>query len=93
MLMAALGQFQHIFAINLPLRTDHRDQFSLAAHFTGLRVEYVDGVTEVDERGLPPGGEEIKSKGVRGSWRAHMNVLRMYVFTKASRADQSHPFA
>ncbi|KAK1074876.1 hypothetical protein LTR74_000720 [Friedmanniomyces endolithicus] len=75
---ATLG-FQHIFAINLPSRTDHRDQFSLAAHFTGLRVEYVDGVTEVDERGLPPGGEEIKSKGVRGSWRAHMNVLRMIV--------------
>jgi hypothetical protein len=51
---------------------------SLAAAYSGLDIEYVDGVTSVDNKTLPPGGME---KGLNiGSiygWRAHMNVLRM----------------
>ena len=53
-------QFQKIFVINLPTRTDHRDTLSLAATLTGLEVEYVNGVTEVEERLLPPGGDPAK---------------------------------
>ncbi|KAK0337605.1 hypothetical protein LTR91_005065 [Friedmanniomyces endolithicus] len=75
---ATLG-FQKIFAINLPLRTDHRDQMSLAAHFTGLQIDYVDGVTEVDTRTLPPGGDPNARLGVLGSWRAHLNIMRKIV--------------
>jgi hypothetical protein len=41
------AQFQKIFVINLPSRTDHRDSMALASAFTDLQIEYVDGVTEV----------------------------------------------
>ena len=71
-------QFQKIFVINLPSRTDHRDSMSLAAALTDLRVEYVDGVTEVDKKSLPPGGTEVNlDSGALGNWRAHMNIARM----------------
>jgi hypothetical protein len=51
---------------------------SLAAALTGLRIEYIDGVIEVDEKSLPPGGKEVKlDSGCLGNWRAHMNVARM----------------
>jgi hypothetical protein len=50
---------------------------SLAAAFTGLQVEYVDGVTKVEEKALPPGGSEAELEQAHlGSWRAHMNVVR-----------------
>jgi hypothetical protein len=50
---------------------------SLAAAFTGLQVEYVDGVTKVEERSLPPGGLEVKLEQPHlGNWRAHMNIAR-----------------
>jgi hypothetical protein len=49
----------------------------LAAAFTGLQVEYVDGVTKVEEKVLPPGGSDTKLEQVHlGNWRAHMNVAR-----------------
>jgi len=67
-------QFQKIFVINLPSRTDHRDSMSLAAALTDLRIDYVDGVIGVDEESLPPGGKEAENLG---SWRAHMNIARM----------------
>ena len=51
---------------------------SLAAALTDLRVEYVDGVTEVDKKSLPPGGTEVNlESGGLGNWRAHMNIARM----------------
>ncbi|KAL1616924.1 hypothetical protein SLS54_008129 [Diplodia seriata] len=60
---------------------------SLAAALTGLDIEYVDGVTEVDEKALPPGAEETNlAKGSLYAWRAHMNVLRMIVEQDLSSA-------
>lgn len=51
---------------------------SLAAALTGLDIEYVDGVTEVDDKALPPGAKDTNlAKGSLYAWRAHMNVLRM----------------
>jgi hypothetical protein len=51
---------------------------SLAAALTGLSIEYVDGVTSVDNKTLPPGGlERGLNEGSIFGWRAHMNVLRM----------------
>jgi hypothetical protein len=71
-------KFQKIFVIGLPARTDHRDSMSLAAALTGLSIEYVDGVTSVDNKTLPPGGvERGLNEGSIFGWRAHMNVLRM----------------
>lgn len=70
-------QFQKIFVINLPSRTDHRDSMSLAAALSDLDIEYIDGVTEVLEKTLPPGGKETTlNKGNLGAWRAHVNVMR-----------------
>lgn len=51
---------------------------SLAAALTDLEIEYVDGVSEVDKKSLPPGAKETNlAKGSLYAWRAHMNVLRM----------------
>ncbi|EKG12091.1 hypothetical protein MPH_10802 [Macrophomina phaseolina MS6] len=52
--------FQKIFVINLPSRTDHRDSISSAAAFSDLQIEYVDGVTEVEEKTLPPGEPHLR---------------------------------
>lgn len=76
--MLTVVQFQKIFVISLPSRTDHRDAMSLASAFTGLDIEYVDGVTEVNKGALPPHDEKFKlSDKSYGSWRAHMNALRL----------------
>ena len=78
------AQFQKIFVINLPSRTDHRDAMSLAAAMTGLKLEYVEGVTDVNPKSLPPGGKESSlDSGGLGNWRAHMNVARMSVSSLA----------
>jgi hypothetical protein len=47
--------FQKIFVISLPTRYDHRDSMTLAAAFSDLQIEYIDGVTDVDRDLLPPG--------------------------------------
>lgn len=63
--------------INLPYRTDHRDAMVLAVAFTSLQVEYVDGVTKVEEKVLPGGSDTMLEQAHLGNWRAHMNVARM----------------
>jgi hypothetical protein len=75
-------QFQKMFVIGLPSRTDRRDSMSLAAAYTGLEIEYVDGVTDVDNKTLPPGGlERGPDAGSIRAWRAHMNLMRQSVVT------------
>lgn len=76
--MGVSAQFQKIFVINLPSRTDHRDSMSLAAALTDLKFEYSDGITEVNNRTFPPHKEGFHlSKGAFGAWRAHLNVARL----------------
>lgn len=36
--------FEKIFAINLPERTDHRDELVLASSVTGIKVDFVSGI-------------------------------------------------
>jgi hypothetical protein len=70
--------------INLPSRTDHRDGLGLAAVLTGIKVDWVPGVEgeRVSDKVLPPGGAENNvSRGVKGSWRAHMDTLYRFVTT------------
>ena len=51
---------------------------SLAAALTDLRIDYVDGVSEIDNRTLPPSGKEVNlDPGALGNWRAHMNIASM----------------
>lgn len=76
-LFAHTSQFQKIFVIGLPSRTDRRDSMSLAAAYAGLEIEYFDGVTAVENITLPPGGvERGLDSGSIGVWRTHMNVMR-----------------
>ncbi|KAF2642570.1 glycosyltransferase family 25 protein [Massarina eburnea CBS 473.64] len=75
---ATLG-FEKIFVINLPIRTDRKDAMTLAASFSNLTLNWIDGVSgsTVPERTLPL--EEYKTppgESERGSWRAHMNALQ-----------------
>lgn len=71
-------QFEKLFAIIMPSRTDLRDPLQLAAALTDLHIDIVDGVPAPEEKALPPyrEGMGVKGPGV-GAWRAHMNVLKM----------------
>lgn len=48
-------QFQKVFAINLPSRTDKRDALILSSSVTGIHVDWIDGVTpdEIDAKTYP----------------------------------------
>lgn len=71
-------EFQKILVINLPSRTDYRDSMALAAALSDLEVEFIDGVTSVEEKTLPPGAKEVNlNPGSLYAWRAHMNAARM----------------
>jgi len=73
----------------MPSRTDRRDAITLAASVSNLDVDFIAGVggDSIPEEAFPPGGstESIKlSKGIKGSWRSHMNALQMCVNTSYS---------
>lgn len=72
-------QFQKVFVINLPSRSDRRDIMTLAGALTYINFDWIDGVAgeQVPDKVLPPDSLDHNiSKGNKGSWRAHMNVLR-----------------
>ena len=75
-------QFEKIFAINLPARTDHRDALLLASTLTNIKIDLIDGVKgdAVLDKVLPPQarGGKFATANV-GSWRAHMNAIAAYV--------------
>lgn len=50
-----LNQFQKIFILSMPNRSDKRDGLTLAAFVTGLVVEYIDGVdgTAISQKAYP----------------------------------------
>lgn len=77
-----MAQFQKIFAVSLPSRSDHRDALTLASSLTGLQIDFMDGIlaSDIDKKTLPPGAEKFTTKGALGAWRAHMNVMRRYSF-------------
>jgi hypothetical protein len=75
-------QFQQIYAINLPARTDRRDGLSLVSSLAGIQLDWVDGVDgrDVPDKALPyPASRQAVSNANIGSWRAHMNALKEYV--------------
>lgn len=49
------AQFQKIFILSMPNRSDKRDALSLSAYLTGLDIEFIDGVNGslVSERAYP----------------------------------------
>jgi hypothetical protein len=64
---------------------------SLAAAYSGLEIEYVDGVSDVDNKTLPPNGLEsgLNAGSIR-AWRAHMNAVRLSVLASSDFGIQ-HP--
>ncbi|KAE8167457.1 hypothetical protein BDV40DRAFT_252958 [Aspergillus tamarii] len=87
---ATLG-FQKLFAIGFKERTDKHDAIALAASYTGLEIDWLEGVRAAD---IPPKAypavwteEKHRDKPAElGSWRAHMNALRHIVENKISSA-------
>jgi hypothetical protein len=53
---------------------------SLAAAYSELDIEYIDGVTTLSDKALPPGEtprmEKDMNNGTIYAWRAHMDALR-----------------
>lgn len=72
-------QFQKIFVVGLPSRTDRRDGMLLQAALTDVDIEFIDGVLgkDVTENAIPrpKKDQKLASPGVIGSWRAHMNAI------------------
>lgn len=76
--------FQKIFAIGFKERTDKHDAIALAASYTGLEVDWFEGVraANIPPKAYPAVWTEEKHRdkpAELGSWRAHMNALRQYV--------------
>lgn len=72
-------QFEKIFVVGLPSRTDRRDGMALQAALTNMEIEFIDGVAgaDVPDKAVPmeKGKERLKDASI-GSWRAHMNAIR-----------------
>jgi GR25 family glycosyltransferase involved in LPS biosynthesis len=73
-------QFEKIFVIGLPSRTDRRDGIVLQAALSEMQVEFIDGVLGKDivDKAVPtsPQGHERMADGRLGCWRAHVNAAR-----------------
>lgn len=70
-------QFQKIFAVGLPSRTDRRDAIVLEAALSNLDVEFSNGVSGADvaQKALHSVYEGAKP-GEIGAWRGHMNAIQ-----------------
>jgi hypothetical protein len=79
LVLTCVLQFERLFMLNMPERSDKRDAAALAASLTGLKLEYIDGVNgaTIPDKALPSGQEKRPmSNTTYGSWRAHVNALR-----------------
>lgn len=75
----AIYQFEKVFVINLPERTDRRDVMTLATALSDIGVTWINGImgSTVSTKVLPADSfDKTISSGIRGSWRAHMNALQ-----------------
>ncbi|KAK6387240.1 hypothetical protein LTS17_000507 [Exophiala oligosperma] len=71
--------FQKVYAINLPERTDKKDNMRLQARATNFSIEIVDGVigSKVSYKAIPYTFKQ--NNGTIGCWRAHLNVLQKMI--------------
>jgi hypothetical protein len=76
---APAAQFEHIFVVGLPSRTDRRDGMVLQAALSHVQVEFIDGVLgkDVSPNAVPQTSRDERklSPAFVGSWRAHMNAI------------------
>lgn len=76
------SQFERIFVIGLPSRTDRRDGMVVSAALTDIEVEFVDGVVgkDVVDKAIPAkAGNNRLPDRVIGCWRAHIDAIQEFV--------------
>ncbi|KAF1977510.1 alpha/beta-hydrolase [Bimuria novae-zelandiae CBS 107.79] len=80
--------FEKIFVVNAPWRTDRKDAMTLAASYSRLKLDWIDGVAAdtIQEKAYPPGNYRTMNPGNLGSWRAHMNAMRDIIFQNITTA-------
>ncbi|KAK0107389.1 hypothetical protein ONS95_004081 [Cadophora gregata] len=73
--------FQKIFAISLPSRTDRQDALTLMSALSGINIEVVPGIRgeDVREKTIPKDPKSVMKPGFAGSWRAHLNTIKRVV--------------
>lgn len=82
-MVADKSQFEKIYVMGLPSRTDRRDGMALQAALSDLSIEFIDGPLgeNISEKAIPTAedGKHLVG-GEAGCWRGHMNALQEYVF-------------
>ncbi|KKA20905.1 hypothetical protein T310_5045 [Rasamsonia emersonii CBS 393.64] len=85
----AEDQFQKVFAIGFPQRTDKRDAMILASSLTDFVIDWIDAVSPDDiwNSSYPATWDRnIHLPGELGCWRAHMNAMQKIVAERISTA-------
>ena len=81
--------FHKVYAIGMPDRSDKHDKLSLAASFTGIELNWINGVApgDISRKAAPPTWDfEHLTPGALGCWRAHMNVMQQIVHDNVQTA-------
>jgi Glycosyltransferase family 25 (LPS biosynthesis protein) len=75
-------QFEKIFVISLPERSDRRDSIILSARLMNIEIEIIDAVRgeNVLDKVIPSTDVGRFMKAEIGCWRSHMNVMQEFVF-------------
>lgn len=88
-----LPQFEKVFLLNLPERTDKLDMFTLASSVTGFTFDVIEGVKGqgLNNKSLPslngaPTSDNPDKYNIIGCWRAHMNAAQAIVRNRLSSA-------
>jgi hypothetical protein len=74
-----MSQFEKIYVVGLPSRTDRRDGVVLSAALSDMSIDFIDGVlgdTVLDKALSVTEEHERMPDPVIGSWRGHMNTIR-----------------
>jgi len=82
--------FEKVFVVGLPERSDKRDALALTSSLTGFKITWIDGIRgeSVVDKALPYGVDRVKLwENNVGSWRGHMNAVRMYAPSPTSHLN------
>jgi GR25 family glycosyltransferase involved in LPS biosynthesis len=74
-------QFEKIFVVSIPSRTDRRDNMVLQAAVLNIELEFIDAPKgeEVAEKAIPMDEtSEHLEGGALGCWRGHMDAIHEY---------------
>lgn len=71
-------QFEKIYVINLPERSDRRDSITLSAALSNIDIEIVDAVRgeNVLDKVIPHPEVGRFMKAEIGCWRSHINIMQ-----------------